>query len=73
MQRDHLITPALPPTGDIAVAAMVVLEDGRYLMQLRDNKPDIYYPGHWDFFGGAVEPGEEPLADIYRIIFVFKA
>jgi 8-oxo-dGTP pyrophosphatase MutT (NUDIX family) len=43
--------------GD-AVAALIVLEDGRYLMQLRDQKPGIFYPGHWGLFGGALDPGE---------------
>ncbi|MEI6985428.1 MAG: NUDIX domain-containing protein [Rhodospirillaceae bacterium] len=43
-----------------AVAALIVLEDGRYLAQLRDNKPGIWYPDHWGCFGGAVDPGETP-------------
>jgi ADP-ribose pyrophosphatase YjhB (NUDIX family) len=47
---------ALTP-GDAAVA-LLVLEDGRYLMQQRDQKPGIFYPGHWGLFGGGVEPGE---------------
>lgn len=32
----------------------------RFLMQLRDDIPDIAYPGHWGFFGGHVEFGETP-------------
>lgn len=48
-------TPLHP--GD-AVAAIIVLEDGRYLLQLRDDKPGIFFPGHWGLFGGAVEEGE---------------
>lgn len=43
--------------GD-AVAALIVLQDGRYLMQLRDQKPGIFYPGHWGLFGGGMEPSE---------------
>ena len=31
-----------------------------YLLQLRDFKPSIVYPGHWGAFGGAVEEGESP-------------
>jgi 8-oxo-dGTP pyrophosphatase MutT (NUDIX family) len=42
------------------VAALLVHEDGRYIMQLRDSKPEIFYPGHWGCFGGAVDPGETP-------------
>ncbi len=45
--------------GD-AVAALIVLDDGRYLMQLRDQKPGIFYPGHWGLFGGGMDPGESP-------------
>lgn len=41
-----------------AVAALLVLPDGRYIMQLRDIKPHIFYPGHWGLFGGAVDEGE---------------
>ena len=51
--------------GD-AVAALLVLDDGRYVMQLRDALPHIFYPGHWGCFGGAVGPGEAPLAALER-------
>ena len=43
-----------------AVAALLVREDGRYVMQLRDAKPNIFYPDHWGCFGGAVDAGEGP-------------
>ena len=43
-----------------AVAALLQLSDGRYLMQLRDSNPDIFYPEHWGCFGGAVDAGEAP-------------
>jgi len=49
-----------------AVAAIILVEGQGYLMQLRDERPDIWYPGHWGFFGGAVDPGEEPLAALRR-------
>lgn len=49
-----------------AVAAVLVLEDGRYVMQLRDAIPGVFYPGHWGCFGGAVEQGEEPAAALRR-------
>lgn len=41
-----------------AVVALLVLSDGRYIMQLRDLKPGIFFPGHWGLFGGAMEPAE---------------
>lgn len=31
------------------------------LLQLRDFKPGIDFPGHWGLFGGSIEDGEEPL------------
>ena len=44
-----------------AVAALLQLSDGRYLMQLRNSNPDIFYPEHWGCFGGAVDAGEAPV------------
>ena len=48
------------------MAALLVLDDGRYVMQLRDHVPGIFYPGHWGCFGGAVDAGESPLAALER-------
>jgi 8-oxo-dGTP pyrophosphatase MutT (NUDIX family) len=49
-----------------AVAALLQLDDGRYLMQLRDSNPGIFYPDHWGCFGGAVDPGESPVVAMVR-------
>jgi len=49
-----------------AVAALLVREDGRYIMQLRDEKEGIFFPGHWGCFGGAVEPGEDTAEAMRR-------
>ena len=49
-----------------AVAALLQLSDGRYLMQLRDSNPAIFYPDHWGCFGGAVDAGEGPVAALVR-------
>ena len=35
-------------------------------MQLRDAKPNIFYPGHWGCFGGAIDEGEEPYNALIR-------
>ncbi|HWK44886.1 MAG TPA: NUDIX domain-containing protein [Stellaceae bacterium] len=52
---------------DRAVAvAVIVAEDGRYLLQLRDDKPGIAVPGHWALFGGGLEPGESPATALVR-------
>src|SRR6476620_6979367 len=52
----------LEPKGPLkpanAAVALIVDEDGRYLVQLRDSKPTIFFPDHWGCFGGALEPGE---------------
>jgi 8-oxo-dGTP pyrophosphatase MutT (NUDIX family) len=52
--RLDLATPLTP--GD-AVAAIIVV-NGRYLLQLRDAKRGIFFPGVWGCFGGGVERGE---------------
>jgi 8-oxo-dGTP pyrophosphatase MutT (NUDIX family) len=52
--------------GDAAVALIVVGSERRYLMQLRDQKPGIFYPGHWGLFGGATDPGETPEQTLQR-------
>jgi 8-oxo-dGTP pyrophosphatase MutT (NUDIX family) len=45
------------PSG-AAVAALIIVETDGYLMQLRDSRPDIWYPSHWGLFGGSVNPDE---------------
>lgn len=55
-----------PPRPQNAVAALLVHSDGRYIMQLRDDKPGIFYPGHWGCFGGAVDSGETPIDALRR-------
>jgi 8-oxo-dGTP diphosphatase len=48
--------------------AMVLLFDrhNRLLIYLRDDKPEIPFPNHWDFFGGHVEEGETPEEALVR-------
>ena len=53
------------PVGRWCAAALLVC-DGRYLMQLRDDKPDILLPGHWALFGGSLDPGEAPATAMRR-------
>ncbi len=61
-------TGALPGglTMSNAAAALIRLEDGRFLMQLRDARSDIWYPATWGCFGGAVDDGELPLEALRR-------
>ncbi len=49
-----------------AAAALLTVDDGRYLMQLRDDRAGVFYPGHWGLFGGAVEAGETPEEALRR-------
>lgn len=54
---------------DNGVGAILIAPDGRYLLQLRDDKPGIFFPGHWGCFGGAVDPGEDAEQAIIRELF----
>ena len=47
-------------------AAALLLCGGRYLMQLRDDKPGILLPDHWALFGGTVDDGEDAAAAMRR-------
>jgi len=49
-----------------AAVALIQMDDGRYLCQLRSQIPGIYYPDHWGLFGGGVEPDESPEAGLKR-------
>lgn len=50
----------------ISTAMAIIQQDGKFLMQLRDDIPGIAYPGVWGFFGGHLELGEEPEAGLRR-------
>jgi 8-oxo-dGTP pyrophosphatase MutT (NUDIX family) len=63
---DTFLTDRRGLRGADAVAALLVLEDGRYVLQLRDDVEGIFYPGHWGCFGGAVDRGEAPREALRR-------
>ena len=44
----------------ISTTGLLIDVQGRFLLQLRDDKPEIMHPGLWGSFGGRVEPGETP-------------
>ena len=48
--------------------AQIILEndDGEFLLYLRDGKPGIPFPHHWDMIGGHVEVGETPEEALVR-------
>ena len=62
----HLLDPGIPLTAGHAVAALIVQPDGHFLLQLRDEISEIFYPGHWGLFGGGVEPDEDDQAALTR-------
>lgn len=48
------------------VSIAILYQENQFLLQLRDDNPDIYWPGQWAFFGGHLEPGERPEAAMQR-------
>lgn len=50
----------------VRVAIAILHSSNQFLLQLRDNIPDIIYPGHWGLFGGHLEPGETPFTAVQR-------
>jgi 8-oxo-dGTP diphosphatase len=49
------------------IAAIILENDnGDFLLALRDNKPGIPFPNHWDLIGGHVEEGETPEEALVR-------
>lgn len=50
----------------VEIAIAIIHQDGQFLMQLRDDLPNIIFPGHWGFFGGHLEPGEDADTGVRR-------
>ncbi|MES2621243.1 MAG: NUDIX domain-containing protein [Bacteroidota bacterium] len=49
------------------VAACLLFDkNGKLLIYLRDDKPGISFPNHWDLFGGIIEEGETPEQALVR-------
>ena len=49
-------------------ATILIDEDERILLQLRDNNPQIGHPNHWGLFGGKIEENETPRTAAIREI-----
>ena len=60
--------PAPKVLGIQSVHAILIL-DGKFILQLRDNKPTISNAGQWSLFGGKMDIGETPLQAIRREIY----
>ena len=52
----------------VRVAGVILHRDGKVLLQHRDDRPDIVWPGAWAIFGGHMEEGEEAEAAARREI-----
>lgn len=50
----------------VEVAIAILYRDDKYLCQLRDDIPNIVYPGHWGLFGGHLDFGETPEVAVER-------
>lgn len=48
------------------LAIAILYRDDCFLMQLREDKPSIVYPGCWGMFGGHIEEGETPEEALER-------
>ena len=44
----------------------IIYSKGKILLQLRDEKPNIFYPGCWGLFGGNVDENEDPIYALKR-------
>ncbi len=66
MSSDLLVASRSPLAVSDAVAAIIRVEGDGYLLQLRNSKPEIWYPGRWGLFGGGIELGEDPLDALKR-------
>jgi 8-oxo-dGTP pyrophosphatase MutT (NUDIX family) len=69
MEQRTTVSPGLRheiAVGRWCAAALMTTPDGRYLMQLRDDKPGLLLAGHWGFFGGSIDPGESAAEALRR-------
>ena len=52
----------------IKSVAGIIFYKNKYLLQLRDNKKNIYFPGFWGLFGGLLNKKEKFIKAIVREI-----
>lgn len=61
-----MTTDTPDPVRTRSAGAILVNARGEILLQQRENKPDLLFPGHWSTFGGGIEAGETPDEGIRR-------
>lgn len=64
-EKDPRLDLATPLTPGDAVACVIVVDE-RYLLQLRDSKRGIFFPGHWGCFGGGIDEEETEEDALFR-------
>ena len=69
MKDDRYLVSMEPLATSDAVVALILVDGRRYLLQLRDESPGIFFPGHWGTFGGALDRGETFLQGLRRELF----
>lgn len=50
----------------VSTGALLVNPRGEILLQQRDDRPELLFPGCWTMFGGAMEAGETPDKAVQR-------
>ena len=53
----------------IQTANVILRLYDKYILQLRDDRPDIAAHGQWSLFGGGINLGETPMEAVKREIF----
>ncbi len=48
------------------IAKALIYQNEHFLLQLRDDSPEIVYPNQWSFFGGGIDLGENPWQALQR-------
>ena len=51
------------------IVIAIIIKNSKILLQLRDNKSNIIFPGTWGFFGGAININESHFEAIKRELF----
>jgi 8-oxo-dGTP pyrophosphatase MutT (NUDIX family) len=49
-----------------SVCAIIQTLSQKFLLQMRDNRPEIWFPGYWGLFGGQIEKNETPIIGLKR-------
>ncbi|MFJ6354851.1 NUDIX domain-containing protein [Streptomyces sp. NPDC092046] len=50
-------------TEVLGAAALIVNDEGEYLLHLRDDLPGVVHPGTWSLLGGACDPDDSSLEE----------